>query len=196
MKYLEKNVQTHLEDRLPVILTDVVDKALAPTLTTVLTECLPPTMTEVLGGSLADFQSQFGAAGGAASTLRVRDLLEATADSHISDHSAVMTVIEGIGARLSVLDDVIASSDAFASSDASHPVNKPTPPVATRPAGSVHLPVPPDWGHNFQPSAHAPPPPVPTPAPSPSMAYGLRQDQDTSFHRSGSTCAVHEDESF
>ena len=48
MKYLEKNVQAHLEDRLPVILTAVVDKALAPTLTTVLAECLPPTITSVL----------------------------------------------------------------------------------------------------------------------------------------------------
>jgi hypothetical protein len=53
MKYLEQKVQTHLEDRLPVILTAVVDKALAPTLTTVLTECLPPTITSVLEGSLA-----------------------------------------------------------------------------------------------------------------------------------------------
>ncbi len=60
MKYLEKNVQTHLEDRLPVILTAVVDKALAPTLTTVLTECLPPTITSVLEGSLAEFPSRFG----------------------------------------------------------------------------------------------------------------------------------------
>ena len=183
MKYLKKTFQnvpglvtTHLEARLPAILTDVVGKALAPTLTTVLTECLPPIMTEVLGGSLANFQSQFGAAGGAASTLRVRELLEAAADSHISNHSAVMTAIEGIRARLSALDDVIASSDAFASSDASYPVDKPTPPVATCPAGSVHLPFPPDWRHNFLPSAHAPPPPVPTPAPSPSMAYGLRVD--------------------
>ncbi len=186
MKYLEKTFQnvpglvtTHLEDRLPAILTDVVGKALAPTLTTVLTECLPPTMTEVLGGSLADFQSQFGAAGGAESTLWVRELLEAAADSHISDHSAVMMAIEGIGARLSALDDVIASSDAFASSDASHLVDKPThtpPPVATRPAGSVHLPIPSTWGHNLQPSAPAPPPPAPPTAPSPSMVYGLRVD--------------------
>jgi hypothetical protein len=55
-------------------------KALAPTLTTVLTECLPPTLTDVLGCSLADFQSQFGTAGGAESTLQVRKLLEASAD--------------------------------------------------------------------------------------------------------------------
>ena len=183
MRYLEKTFQnvpglvaTHLEDRLPAILTDVVGAALAPTLTTVLTECLNPTMTEVLKGSLADFQSRFGAGGGAESTLRVRELLEAAADSHISDHSAVMTAIEGIGARLSVLDDVIASSDAFASSDASHPIENPThtpPPVATCHAGSARLPIPSTWGHNFQP---APPPPAPLPAPSPSMVYGLRVD--------------------
>ena len=60
MKYLKQKVQTHLEDWLPVILTAVVDKTLAPTLTTVLTECLPPTITSVLEGSLADFSSRFG----------------------------------------------------------------------------------------------------------------------------------------
>ena len=115
MKYLEKMfqnvpglVKTHLEDRLPAILTNVVGKALAPALTTVLTECPPPTMTEVLWGSLADFQSHFGAAGGADSTLRVRELLQTAAALHSSDHSAVVTAIEGIGARLSALDDVIA----------------------------------------------------------------------------------------
>jgi hypothetical protein len=107
MKYLEKTFQnvpvlvtTHLEDRLPAILTDVVTTALAPTLTAVLTEYLPPTLSDVLAGSLADFQSQFGAAGGAESTLRVRELLEAAADTQTSDHSAVMTAIEGVGARL------------------------------------------------------------------------------------------------
>ena len=57
MKYLEKNVQAHLEERLPVILKAVVDKALAPTLTTVLADCLPSTFTSVLEGSMADFQS-------------------------------------------------------------------------------------------------------------------------------------------
>jgi hypothetical protein len=159
-----------LEDRLPAILTDVVGKALAPALTTVLTECLPSSMTAVLEGSLADFQSHFGAGGGADLTLRVRELLEAAAVLHISDHLAVMTAIDGIDACLSVLNDTIASSDA------SHPVNKPTPPVATRLAGSVHLPIPPDWGHNFQPSAYAPPSPVPPTAPSPSMVQGLRVD--------------------
>jgi hypothetical protein len=153
MKFLEKTFQnvpglitTHLEDQLPAILTNVVGKALALTLTTVLNKCLPRTMTEVLKGSLMDFQSLVGAAGGADLTLRVRELLEAATDSHISDHSAVMTTIEGIGARLSALDDVIASSDA------SHPIDDPTPtppPVATCPAGSVHLPVPSTWGHNF-----------------------------------------------
>ena len=130
MKYLEKKFQNvpglitaHLEERLPAILTDVVGKALAPTLTTVLTECLPPTMTSVLEGSLADFQSQFGSAGGADSTLPVRELLEAATDSRISDHFAVMTAIEGIGACLSALDDVIASSDT------SNPVDPPPPTV-------------------------------------------------------------------
>ena len=152
----------HLEDRLPAILTNVVGKALAPTLTTVLTEFLPPTLTDVLGGSLADFQSQFGTAGGA---------------DRCSGCGNYWRAIEGIGARLSALDDVIASSDAFASSDASHPVDKPThtpPPVATCPAGSVHLPVPHDWGCNFQPSAPAPPPPAPPTAPSPHMVSSLR----------------------
>jgi hypothetical protein len=180
MKYLEKTFQnvpglvtTHLEDRLPAILTDVVGNALAPTLTMVLTECLPPTLTDVLGCSLADFQSQFGTAGGAETTAQVRILLEAAAEHHNSDHSAVMTAIEGIGARLSALDDMLASSDA------SHPVDKPThtpPPVATRPASSIHLPVPHDWGCNFQPSAPAPPPPAPSTAPSPHLVSGLRVD--------------------
>ena len=106
----------------------------------------------------------------------MRELLEAATDSHISNHLAVMTAIEGIGARLSVLDDAIASSDTFASSDASHPIENPThtpPPVATCHAGSARLPIPSTWGHNFQP---APPPPAPLPAPSPSMVYGLRVD--------------------
>jgi hypothetical protein len=182
MKYLEKTFQnvpglvtTHLEDRLPVILTAVVDTALAPTLTTVLAECLPPTFASVLEGSMADFQSRFGSADNTASTQHVRELLEAAKDARISEHSAVMTAIAGIGTRVSALDDVIASSAAHT------PVTAPPP---TRPAGSVHLPVPPDWGHNFQPSAHTPPSPVPpTPpspvpptAPSPSLVHGLRVD--------------------
>ncbi len=106
-------------------------------------------------------------------TLQVRELLEAALDSCISDHFAVMMAIEDIGARHSALDDVIASSDA------SKPVKPPplTPLlVAARPAGSVHLPVPSNWGHNFQPSAPAPQPPAPPPAPSPFMVYGLSVD--------------------
>jgi hypothetical protein len=173
MKYLEKNVQTHLEDRLPVILTAVVDKALAPTLTTVLADCLPSTLASVLKGSMADFQSRFGSADSAASTQHVRELLEAVKDARISKHSAVMTAIEGIGTRVSALDDAIASS-AVHTPVATPP---PMPPsVAVRPAGSVHLPVPTDWGHNFQPSAPAPPPPAPPTAPFPAPVSGLRVD--------------------
>jgi hypothetical protein len=180
MKYLEKTFQdvpglitTHLEAQLPAILTDVVGTALAPTITTVLNKCLPRTMADILEGSLTDFQSQLGAAGGTESTLRVQKLLEAAADSHDCAHTAVMKAIEDIGARLSALDDV------FASSAVPHPVanHTPTPPpVATRPTGSVHLPVPSTWGHNFQPSCPAPPPPAPPPPPSPSMVHGLRVD--------------------
>ena len=167
MKYLEQKVQTHLEDRLPVILTAVVDKALAPTLTMVLTECLPPTITLVLEGSLADFQSRFGSAGSAASTQQVRELLEAATDSRISEHSAVMMAIEDIGMRISALDDVIASSEAHTPVDAPPPT---TPPVAVRPAGLVHLPVPTDWGHNLYPTDPQPP------APLHSLASSLRVD--------------------
>jgi len=168
MKYLEKNVQTHLEDRLPVILTAVVDKALAPTLSTVLADCLPSTFASVLEGSMADFQSRFGSADSAASTQHVRELLEAAKDARIREHSAVMRAIEHIGTRVSALDDAIAASEAPTPIAAPPPT---PPPVAVRPAGSVHLPVPTDWGHNFQPSAPAPPPPTfPSPAP------GLRVD--------------------
>ena len=54
--------------------------------------------------------------------------------------------------------------------------SSPTPlPVAARPAGSVHFPVPSNWGYNFH-SAPAPQPPAPPPAPSPSMVYGLSVD--------------------
>ena len=172
MKYLEKNVPglvtSHLEDRLPVILTAVVDKALAPTLTTVLAECLPPTFASVLEGSMADFQSRFGSADSAASTQHVRDLLEAAKDACISEHSAVMRAIEHIGTRASALDDAIAASEVPTPIAAPHPT---PPPVAVRSVGSIHLPVPTDWGHNFQPSAPAPPPP-----PFPSPAPGLRVD--------------------
>ena len=170
MKYLKKNVQTHLEDWLPVILTAVVDKALAPTLTTVLANCLPSTFASVLAGSMADFQSRFGSADSTASTQHVRELLEAAKDARISEHSTVMMAIEGIGARVSALNDAIASSEVHTPVAAPPPT---PPPVAVRPAGSVHLPVPNDWGHNFQPSAPAPPPPVPPTAPFPSPASSL-----------------------
>jgi hypothetical protein len=136
MKHLEKTFQnvpglvtTHLEVQLPAILTDVVGTALALTLTTVLNKCHSCTMTEDLKGSLTDFQSRLGAASGAESTLRVQELLEATADSHSCNHSAVMMAIESIRARLSALDDVIASSAV------PHPVDTHTPtppPLATR----------------------------------------------------------------
>ena len=181
MKYLEKTFQdvpglitTHLEAQLPAILTNVVGTALALTLTTVLNKCLPRTMTDVLEGSLTDFQSRLGAAGGAKSTLRVQELLEAAADSHDCAHTAVMTGIEDIGARLSALDDVFASS-VVPRPVANHTTPMP-PPVATRPTGSVHLPVPSTWGHNLQPSPPAPPPPAPPPPPSPSMVHGLCVD--------------------
>ena len=168
MKYLEKNVQTHLEDRLPVILSAVVDKALAPTLSTVLADCLPSTFASVLEGSMADFQSRFGSADSAASTQQVRDLLEAATDARVREHSAVMGAIEQIGTRVSALDDAIAASEVPTPIAPPHP---PPPPVAVRPLGSVHLPVPTTWGHNFLPSAPAPPPP-----PFSSPASGLRVD--------------------
>ena len=168
MKYFEKNVQAHLEDRLPVILTAVVDKALAPTLSTVLADCLPSTFASVLEGSMADFQSRFGSADSAASTQQVRDLLEAATDARVREHSAVMGAIEQIGTRVSALDDAIAASEVPTPIAPPHP---PPPPVAVRPLGSVHLPVPTTWGHNFLPSAPAPPPP-----PFSSPASGLRVD--------------------
>jgi hypothetical protein len=84
-----------------------------------------------------------------------------------------MTAIEDIGARLSALDDVFASS-AVPHSVANH---TPTPPpVATRPTSSVHLPVLSTWGHNFKPSPPAPPPHAPPPPPSPSMVHDLHVD--------------------
>ena len=151
MKYLEKNVQAHLEERLPVILTAVVDKALAPTLTTVLADCLPSTFTSVLKGSMADFQSRFGSADSVASTQHVRELLEAATDARICEHSAVMLAIEDIGTRVSALDDAIASSEAHTPVAAPPP---PPPPVAVRPA------VPTGWGHNFYPTGPQPPAPL------------------------------------
>jgi len=168
MTYLEKNVQTHLEDWLPVILTAVVDKALAPTLTAVLADCLPSTFALVLEGSMADFQSRFGSADRAASMQHVRELLEAAKDACISEHSAVMRAIEHIGTCVSALDDAIAASEV--PTPIAAPPHTPLP-VAVHPAGPVHLPIPTDWGHNFQPSAPAPPPP-----PFPSPASGLRVD--------------------
>ena len=119
MKYLEntfasvpERITNHLDIQLPAILTDVVGKAITPTLAAVLTESLPPTMASVLEGSLADFQTRFDSAVGADSTLNVRNLLEAATDSRVQEHMAVMTAIEGIDLRLSVLDDLIATSDA------------------------------------------------------------------------------------
>jgi len=135
-----------------------------------LTECLPPTITLVLEGSLADFQSQFGSAGSTALTQQVRDLLEAATDSRISEHSAVMTAIADIGTRISALDGVIASSTVHTPVNAPPPSPPTPPPVAVRPAGSVHLPVPTDWGHNFYPTGPQPPAPLHSPA------SGLRVD--------------------
>ncbi len=107
-------------------------------------------MTSVLEGSLADFQARFDSAIGTDSRLQVQELLEAATDSRISDHVAVMTAIEGIGARLRVLDDIIASSDASPARPSPvdvrppTPVPPPVPPhVPPRPVGSPHMPVPP-----------------------------------------------------
>ena len=97
----------------------------------------------------------------------VRELLEAAKDARISEHSAVMLAIEGIGSRVSALDDAIASSEVHTPVAAPPPT---PPPVAVRPAGSVHLPVPTDWGHNFYPTAPQPPDPIHSPA------SGLRVD--------------------
>ena len=179
MRYLKKTFQdvpglitTHLETQLPAILTDVVGTALAPTLTTVLNECLPRTMTDVLEGPLTDFWSQLRADGGGESTLRMQEL----ADTHDNNHTEVMTAIKELGARISALDDV------FASSAVTRPVanHTPTPPpAATRAPGSVHMPVPGNWGHNFEPSpptAPSPAPPPPPPPPSPSLVHGLCVD--------------------
>ena len=117
---------------------------------------------------MADFQSRFGSVDSAASTQHVWELLEAAKDARISEHSAVMRAIEHIGTRVSALDDAIATSEVHTPFAAPPPT---PPPVAVHPAGSVHLPVPTDWGHNFQPSAPAPPPP-----PFPSPASGLKVD--------------------
>jgi len=126
MKYLEKtfasvleHITTHLDVQLPAILTDVVGKAITPTLTAVLEESLPPTMASVLEGSLADFQSRFDSAIRADSTIHVRTLLETATDSCVQEHMAVMTAIESIDLRLSVLDNLIATSAASAACDPS-----------------------------------------------------------------------------
>ena len=121
MKYLEKTfasvpgrITNHLDIQLPAILTNAVGKAITPTLTTVLTEYLPPTMASVLEGSLADFRSSFDSTVGADLTLQMREFLEDAMDSRIQEHSAVMTAIEGIGTRISALDNMFATSDASA----------------------------------------------------------------------------------
>ena len=87
--------------------------------------------------------------------------------TRISEHSAVMTAIEDIGTCISALDGVIASSAVHTPVDAPPPT---PPPAAVRPAISVHLPVPTDWGHNFYPTGPQPP------APLHSAASGLRVD--------------------
>jgi hypothetical protein len=73
----------------------------------------------------------------------VRELLEAAKDARICEHSAVMMAIEHIGTRVSALDDAVAASGVHTTIVAPPPT---PPPVAVRPAGSVHLPVPTDWG--------------------------------------------------
>jgi len=181
MKYLEKTfvsiperITNHLDVQHPSILTDVVGKAITPTLVAVLEESLPPAMALVLEGSLADFQTRFGSAFGADSTINVRTLLETATDSRVQEHMAVMTAIEeGIDLRLSVLDDLIATSEASAAGPSPDevplPEPRPTPLRATpRPASAAYMPVPPTWGHGFHPSVTAP-----APAPPPS---GLRVD--------------------
>ena len=180
MKYLEKTfasvperITNHLDVQLPAILTDVVGKAITPTLAAVLTESLPPTMALVLEGSFSDFQTRVDSAIGADSTINVRNLLEAATDSRVQEHMAVMTAIEGIDQRLSVLDDLIATSDASTASpspvEVSSPGPTPTPSrAAPRSASAAYMPVPPTWGHGFQPSVTAP---APVPPPS-----GLRVD--------------------
>ena len=187
MKYLEKTfasvperITTHLDVQLPAILTDIVGKTFTPTLAAVLTESLPPTMASVLEGSFANFQTRFDSTMGADSTLQVRELLDAATDSRIQDHMAVMTAIEGIGTRISALDNLLTPSDVSAAApnpdDVSPPVLPPSR-VATRSAGFAHMPVPPTWGHCFHPSVPAPAPahsaPAPAPAPPP---CGLRVD--------------------
>jgi hypothetical protein len=180
MKYLEKTfasvperITNHLDVQLPAILTNVVGTAITPTLTAVLEESLPPTLASVLEVSLANFQSRFDSAIGADSTLHVRTLLETATDSRVQEHMAVMTAIEGIDLRLSILDNLIATSAASAADPSPDEVPPPepgsTPLRATpRPASAASMPVPPTWGHGFHPSVTAP---APVPPPS-----GLRVD--------------------
>ncbi len=202
MKYLEKtfasvpeHVTNHLDAMLPAILTKVVGKAITSSLTMMMEESLPPTMASVLEGSFANFQSRFDSAANAEMMQQVRELLEATTDSRINDHTAIMAAIKDIGMHLSILNDFIASADASpmrpssadiqppavgASVPGSSPVARgpspcPTstsPPAAPCSDGPSHMPFPPTWGHGFHPSA-------PAPSPSASMAHGLRVDTAT-----------------
>jgi hypothetical protein len=137
-------------------------------------------MASVLEGSFADFQTRFDSTMGADSTLQVRELLDAATDSHIHDHMAVMTAIEGIGMRISALDDLLAPSDASAAAPSPDEVSPPAllpSRVAPRSAGSAHMPVPPTWGHGSHPSAPAPAPAHSAPAPAPApLPCGLRVD--------------------
>ena len=80
---------------------------------------------------------------------------------------------KGIDQRRSVLDDLIATSEASAAGpspdEVPPPEPRPTPLRATpRPASTAYMPVLPTWGHGFHPSVTAP-----APAPPPS---GLRVD--------------------
>jgi hypothetical protein len=186
MKYLEKTfasvpacVTNHLDATLPAILTKVVGKALTSSLTMMVTESLLPTMASVLEGSFTDFQSRFDSAISAGTTHQVQELLETATDSRISEHTAVMTAIEDIGMHISGLDKIIASADAspmrpssadvrFPTVDVSAPgpspvvrCPSPCPPSTSPPTepctdGSFRMPVPPNWGHGFYPSAPEP----------------------------------------
>ncbi len=185
MKYLKKtfasvpeHVTNHLDATLPAILTKVMGKALMPSLTTMVTESLPPTMASVLEGSFTDFQSRFDSAISAGTTQQVQELLATTVDSGISEHTAVMATIEGIGMRISALDKIIASAEASPMRPSLADVRSPTvdafapgpspvvrcpspcppstsPPTEPRTDGSSPMPVPPTWGHGFHPSAPA-----------------------------------------
>ncbi len=186
MKYLKKTfasnperVTNHLDATLPAILTKVLGKALTPSLTTMVTESLPPTMASVLEGSFTDFQSRFDSAISAGTTQQVRELLETATDSRISEHTAVMAAIEDIGTRISALNKVIASTDASPMRPSLADIRSPTvdalvpgpspvircpsprPPSTSPPTepcmdGPSCMPVPPNRGHGFHPSAPEP----------------------------------------